>query len=77
MENITEHSVWTEYLDNRKARKVARALRERGYLATIERCTNYVVNVARYFEPGDVTERERLMDIICQAAGIKPSRAED
>jgi hypothetical protein len=77
MENITEHTIWTEYLDNRKARKVARALKADGYTtATIEKCTGFAIGVAQYFEPGDVTARERLLDIICQAAGIKPNREE-
>jgi len=68
-----EKSVWTESISERKARKVARALKGAGYTsATIAKCRGYVVNVAQYFEPGDAAARRQLIGVICQAAGIQP-----
>ncbi len=72
---MNEKSVWTERISARQARKVARALREAGYnTATVQNCREYVINVAKYFEPGDNTAREKLLDEICKAAGIQPRR---
>jgi len=72
---VSEHSVWTECISYPKARKVARALRDAGYAsATIEKCHGYVINVARYFEPGDPAERENVIRMITEAAGIQPHK---
>jgi hypothetical protein len=70
-----EKSVWAEFITARAARKVAAALKVAGYgTATRENCRGYVVNVAQYFEPGDVTERQKLLRLICETAGIQPKR---
>ena len=75
MERVTETNVWGHWLSARQARKVAQALRAEGYsTATYENCTEYVINVARYFEPGDTAERNKLLRLICEAAGIQPRR---
>lgn len=72
---MDEKSVWTEYLSARQAIAVARALKADGYTrATAKNCRDYVINIASYFEPGDTQARQRLLDIICQAAGIQPKR---
>ena len=78
MDHITEQSVWTEHITARAAREVARVLREAGYsTATRENCRGYVINVARYFEPGDTAERNKLLRLICEAAGIQPRRGDE
>ena len=70
---MTKQSIWTEYLGDRRARKVARALKLAGYTtATIAKCTGYTVNIAQYFEPVDISARHELLHAICQAAGIQP-----
>jgi len=70
---LTEHSVWDEHLSARQARKVRAALAAAGYsTATAAKCRGYVINVAEYFEPGDVTARQEVLRIICEAAGIQP-----
>lgn len=72
---MNEQSVWTEYISARQARDVARALRAAGYAtATIAKCREYVINVARYFEPSDAQARERVLGIICEAAHIQPRK---
>jgi len=72
---VREQSVWTEHITARAARDVARALKEAGYgKATRENCRGYVINVARYFEPGDTEARHKLLRLICEAAGIQPKR---
>jgi len=72
---MLEKTVWTEYLSEAKARKVARALKAAGYKsATIGKCREYVINVAQYFEPGDASARDGVIRIICKAAGIQPQR---
>lgn len=77
MERVTETNVWGHWLSARQARKVAQALRAEGYsTATYENCTEYVINVARRFEPGDAAARHKLLGIICQAAGIQPVRSD-
>lgn len=74
---MDEKSVWTEFLSARDARKVARALKGAGYkTATRENCHEYVINIARYFEPGDVEARQRVLRLICEAAGIQPKSLE-
>ena len=63
----------SHYITAREAREVARALKNSGYhTATRENCREYVMNVANHFEPGDVGAREKLLRVICQAAGIQP-----
>lgn len=75
MNEITEKSVWTEHLTARDARKVATVLKAAGYrTANRENCRGYVINVARYFEPGDETERKNILRLICEAAGIQPKK---
>jgi hypothetical protein len=70
---ISDKNVWTEFISEARARKVARALRQAGYAtATIGKCRGYVVNVANYFEPGDTEARQKLLEIITTAAGIRP-----
>lgn len=70
---MNKQSVWTGFISARNARKVARALKAAGYgTATIERCRGYIMNIANYFEPGDVAARHIVLDIICEAAGIQP-----
>lgn len=70
---MDEKSVWTEHISSRQARKVARALKGTGYsTATIEKCRGYAINVARYFEPGDMEARHNVLNIICEAAEIQP-----
>lgn len=70
---MNEKSVWTEFLTARDARKVAAALKVAGYkTANRENCRGYVINVAQYFEPGDATERQTLLRLICEAAGLQP-----
>lgn len=72
---MNENSVWTEFITARAARAVARELKKAGYgSATRENCRGYVINVARYFEPGDVEERNKLLRLICKAAGLQPKR---
>jgi len=72
---MNEQSVWTGYIGARNARKVARALKSAGYgTATIAGCRGYIMNIANYFEPGDVAARHDVLDIICEAAGIQPDR---
>lgn len=74
-EPLDEKSVWTEFLTARAARKVATALKEAGYFtATRENCHNYVINIASYFEPGDTEARQKLLRLICEAAGIQPRK---
>lgn len=74
---VNETSVWAEYLSDRKARKVARALKEAGYTsATRQKCLGYAINVARYFEPGNAQARQELLAVICAAAGIQPRQAQ-
>jgi len=70
---LNEKSVWTEYLTACAARRVAAALKAAGYgTATRLNCRGYVINVARYFEPGDEAERGKVLRVICGAAGIQP-----
>jgi len=70
---MNEQSVWTDFISARNARKVARALKAAGYgSATIKKCRGYIMNIANYFEPGDVAARHDVLDIICEAAGIQP-----
>jgi len=72
---MDEKSVWTRSLTTRQARKVARALKAEGYgIATAKLCRDYIINIARYFEPGDADARAKLLDVICGAAGIKPHK---
>lgn len=72
---MDEKSVWTEFVSARAARKVARALKEAGYkTATRENCHEYVINIAKYFEPGDAEARQALLRLICESAGIQPKR---
>mgnify|MGYP001001020254 CR=1 FL=1 len=72
---MTEQSVWTEFLTARQARDVARIIKAAGYTtATIKLCRGYVINVARYFEPGDTEARAKLLDLICKAAKIQPRK---
>jgi len=72
---MDEKSIWTEFISERMARNVARALREAGYgTATIGKCRGYAINVAQYFEPRDHAARDHLLDLICKAAGIQPRR---
>ena len=72
---MNEKSVWTEFITARAARRVARKLKAVGYgTATRINCRGYVINVARYFEPGEVEERQKLLRIICQAAGLQPAK---
>lgn len=71
----TEHSVWTEMITARDARRVAAAMKAAGYrTATRENCRGYVINIARYFEPGDIEARQGLLRLICETAGIQPKR---
>jgi hypothetical protein len=73
---MNEKSVWTEFITARAARKVAAALKAAGYgTATRQNCRGYVINVARYFEPGDESERQNLLRLICEAAEIQPKRS--
>jgi hypothetical protein len=75
MAKTTEQSVWTEHITARAARKVARELKKAGYrTATRQNCRGYVINVARYFEPGDVEARTGLLRLICEVAGIQPRK---
>lgn len=68
-------SVLSHFISAREAREVARALKDAGYhTATIERCREYVSNVANYFEPGDLVQREKITRIIAEAAGLQPRR---
>lgn len=68
------HSPKDTPISARNARKVARALKAAGYgSATIEGCRGYILNIASYFEPGDVEARHNVLDIICEAAGIQPA----
>lgn len=72
---MNEKSVWTEFITARAARRVATALKAAGYkTANRENCRGYVINVAEYFEPGDVTERQNVLRFICEAAGIQPKK---
>ncbi len=72
---MDEKNVWTEHITARAARKVARVLKKAGYgTATRENCRGYVINVAQYFEPGDVEARKNVLRLICEAAGIQPKR---
>lgn len=74
-DNYNTPNVWASYISTRKARNVARALKAAGYgTATIKRCTEYVMNVANYFEPMDTDARNKLVRLICEAAGIQPSQ---
>jgi hypothetical protein len=71
--NVTDQSVWTEHITARAARNVARELKKAGYKsATRQNCRGYIINVAQYFEPGDVEARQILLRLICEAAGIQP-----
>lgn len=75
-EEISDLSVFTHHISARQARRVARALREAGYgTATAKNCNGHVINVARYFEPADVQAHNKLLRIICNAAGIQPREA--
>jgi len=70
---LDEKSVWTEFVTARAARRVAAALKAAGYgTATREICHNYVITIARHFEPGDAQERSKLLRLICETAGIQP-----
>lgn len=70
---LDEKSVWTKFITARAARKVAAALKAAGYkTATRENCHNHVINIAKYFEPGDTEARQKLLRLICEAAGIQP-----
>jgi hypothetical protein len=72
-----EKSVWTDFITARAARKVATVLKAAGYnTATRTNCRGYVINVARYFEPGDVEEYRKLCRKICEAAGLQPAKRE-
>ncbi len=72
----TEQSVWTKCVSARQARAVGTALREEGYSITNEQVAEmgYAINIGRYLEPGDISERERVYSIICRAAGFQPKR---
>jgi len=74
-EQLTDKSVWTEFITARDARKVATALKAAGYkTANRDICHNYVINVAEYFEPDDTEARQKLLRLICETAGIQPNR---
>lgn len=74
-EQLNDKSVWTEFITARDARKVAAALKVAGYkTANRENCRGYVINVAKYFEPGDIEARQEVLRLICEAAGIQPKR---
>lgn len=70
----TAQSVWTKYVSARQARAVGKALRDAGYTITNEqvREMGYALNIGNYLEPGDISEREKVFDIICEAAGFQP-----
>lgn len=71
-EPANEKSVWTEFITARDARKVAAVLKAAGYkTANRKNCHNYVINVARYFEPGDTEARHKLLRLICETAGLQ------
>lgn len=70
----TARSIWTKYISARQSRAVGKALREAGYSITNEqvREIGYALNIGSYLEPGDVVEREKVYDVICEAAGFQP-----
>jgi len=72
---VTEHSIYTKYVSARQARNVARALTQAGYAITIAqvRDLGYAKNIGNYLEPMDVQAREQVYEVICQAAGFKPT----
>lgn len=77
-EKSVEKSIWTEYISARAARNVARALKVAGYgTATRKNCRGYVIDLARYFEPGDVEQQQLLLRLICEAAGSQPKKEEN
>lgn len=75
----TTKSVWTKYVSARKSRAVGKALRDAGYSITNEevRTKGYAINIGSFLEPGDVTAREKVYDIICEAAGFQPRERQD
>jgi hypothetical protein len=73
--NDIDTSVWTIFITARAARKVAAALKAAGYgKATRQNCREYVINVARYFEPGDEEEQKKLLRKITETAGLQPGK---
>lgn len=70
----TEQSVWTKHVSARQSRTVGKALRDVGYSITNEqvREMGYAINIGGYLEPGDRSEREKVYDVICAAAGFQP-----
>ena len=67
-------SIWTKHVSSRQSRAVGKALRAAGYDITNEqvRELGYAINIGGYLEPGDVTARNKVHDIICEAAGFQP-----
>ena len=65
------------FITAREARDVARALNSAGYkTATRANCREYILNIANHFEPGDLVARQKVLNIICKAAGIQPREEE-
>lgn len=73
---MNEHQVWTKYVSARQARAVGAALRNAGYGITNEQVAEmgYAISIGRYLEPGSASEREKVYNIVCQAAGFQPRK---
>ena len=72
-EKVYEQNIWGSYMSVRKAKLVSRALKAAGYrTATVKNCTDFVINVASHFEPGNTEARLKLIRLICVSAGLQP-----
>jgi hypothetical protein len=66
-----EKTIYDEKLTQRAIYKIIKVLKSKGHRARFAKGVT-PLEIANYFEPGDVEARQGLLRLICETAGIQP-----